>query len=64
LEKSAFVEAEAQESDEDEMFGFRKPDEGDEEDGEDQDRTLETLVDDKEMNQVEIAEERVMEKYK
>ncbi|KAF9076526.1 hypothetical protein BDP27DRAFT_802312 [Rhodocollybia butyracea] len=64
LEKSAFVEAEAQESDEDEMFGFRKPDEGDEEDGEDQDRTLETLVDDKELDQVEIAEERVMEKYK
>ncbi|KIK65579.1 hypothetical protein GYMLUDRAFT_361030 [Collybiopsis luxurians FD-317 M1] len=63
LEKSEFIEGEAQESDEDEMFGFRKAREADEEDGEDQDQTLETLVDDKAMDQTEIAEERVVEKY-
>ncbi|KAJ4472160.1 hypothetical protein J3R30DRAFT_3523743 [Lentinula aciculospora] len=62
LGKSEFVEAEAQESDEDEMFGFRRVEE-DEEDGEHLDRTLETLVDDKEMDQTQMAEDKVMEKY-
>ncbi|KAJ7283474.1 hypothetical protein C8J57DRAFT_1292655 [Mycena rebaudengoi] len=41
LEKSDFVAEEAQESDDDEMLGIgRKVDDGDEEDGEDMDRTL------------------------
>ncbi|KAJ3776607.1 hypothetical protein FB446DRAFT_720643 [Lentinula raphanica] len=62
LEKSEFIEGEAQESDEDEMFGFRKAEE-DEEDGDHLDRTLETLVDDQEMDQSQIAEDKVMEKY-
>lgn len=63
LVKSVFVESEAQESDEEVSFGFTKPVEGDEEDGEDQDRNLLTLVDDKEMDRAEIAEDKVMEKY-
>ncbi|KAF5393883.1 hypothetical protein D9757_000282 [Collybiopsis confluens] len=63
LEKSEFIEGEAQESDEDEAFGFSKLREEDGEDGEDQDRTLETLVDDKAMDQTEIAEAKVLEKY-
>lgn len=66
LEKSEFIEHEAQESDEDEMFGFGsggKNDE-DEDDGEDLDKTLETLVDDQEMNEKVIAAGLVWEKYK
>ncbi|KAJ3892759.1 hypothetical protein GG344DRAFT_75624 [Lentinula edodes] len=62
LEKSEFIEGEAQESDEDEMFGFRKVEE-DEEDGEHLDRNLETLVDDKELDQTQIAKDKVMEKF-
>ena len=63
MEKSVFVESEAQESDEEDLFGFPRPIEGDEEDGEDQNRILKNLVDDKEMDQTEIAEDKVMEKY-
>ncbi|KAJ7162546.1 hypothetical protein C8R43DRAFT_1123248 [Mycena crocata] len=64
LEKSEFVAEEAQESDDDEMLGFgHKGEDGDEEDGEDMDRTLETLVDDKEMDATAVAEARVREKY-
>ncbi|KAF8897205.1 hypothetical protein BD779DRAFT_1489499 [Infundibulicybe gibba] len=63
LGKSEFVEAEAQESDEDDIFGFGvKKD--DEEEGEDLDKTLETLVDDQEMDEDTVAAELVIEKYK
>jgi mediator of replication checkpoint protein 1 len=67
LEKSEYVEAEAEESDDDDQFGFgghRKVDDGEEEDGEDQDKTLEGLVDDAEMDDATMAEELVMEKVK
>lgn len=65
LDKSEFVHGEAEESDEDEGFGFGAgPKEDDEEDGEDQDKALEGLVDDKEMNADELAEEKVLEKVK
>ncbi|CAK5262464.1 unnamed protein product [Mycena citricolor] len=65
LEKSEFVFEEAQESDEDEMaaaFGFgRKSDDPEEdENNEDLDQTLETLVDD---GEVKVSENLVMEKY-
>lgn len=65
LEKSEFVEAEAQESDDDEMFGLggRKKDDGEEEDGEDLDMTLETLVDDQEMDEATVNAQLVQEKY-
>lgn len=66
LQKSEFVENEAQESDDDEMLGFgtgRKDDE-DEEDGEDLDKTLETLVDDRDMDEETVAAQLVMEKFK
>lgn len=68
LEKSEFVEAEAQESDDDELLGFgfgkKKDDEGDEEDGEDLDKTLEGLVDDAEMDEKTKAIDLVLEKVK
>lgn len=67
LEKSEFVEAEAEESDDDDQFGFgghKKIDDGEEADGEDQDKTLEGLVDDAEMDDETMAEELVMEKVK
>ncbi|KAF8211462.1 hypothetical protein K438DRAFT_1807341 [Mycena galopus ATCC 62051] len=65
LEKSEFVAEEAQESDDDEMmaFGGRTRDDGEEEDGEDLDRTLETLVDDKEMDEATVGAARVLEKF-
>lgn len=65
LEKHEFVEAEAQESDDDEMFGFggRRKDDGEEEDGEDLDKTLETLVDDQEMDEETVNAQLVQEKY-
>ncbi|KAF7355030.1 MRC1 domain-containing protein [Mycena sanguinolenta] len=52
------------ESDDDEMMAYnRTPDDGEEEDGEDLDRTLETLVDDKEMDEDTVAADRVLEKF-
>ena len=65
LEKSEFIEAEAQESDDDEMFGFRgrQKDDVEEEDGEDLDTTLETLVDDQEMDEETVNALLVQEKY-
>ncbi|KAF7353066.1 MRC1 domain-containing protein [Mycena venus] len=65
LEKSEFVAEEAQESDDDEMmaFGGRTQDDGEEEEGEDMDKTLETLVDDKEMDEATVAADRVLEKF-
>ncbi|KAJ7499242.1 hypothetical protein FB451DRAFT_31624 [Mycena latifolia] len=64
LDKSEFVAEEAQESDDDEMIGFgAKGDDGEEEEGEDMDKTLETLVDDQEMDNETIAAARVLEKF-
>jgi mediator of replication checkpoint protein 1 len=64
---SEFIEAEAVLSDEDEMHGFGgfgKADDKDEEgDGEDLDKTLEELMDDKEMHEEELAKVKVLEKH-
>ncbi|KAK7061442.1 MRC1 domain-containing protein [Favolaschia claudopus] len=65
LEKSEYVAEEAQESDDDEMMAFGRPqDDGEDEEGDDMDRTLETLVDDKEMDEETVAAARVIEKFK
>lgn len=67
LEKSNFVEAEAEESDDDDQFGFgkyRKKDDGEEEEGDEQDKTLEGLVDDTEMDDATMAADKVLEKVK
>jgi mediator of replication checkpoint protein 1 len=67
LGESEFVEAEAQESDDDEMRGFgilTKKDEDEDEDGEDLDKNLEGLVDDAEMDDETQAKEKVLEKVK
>ncbi|OSD04325.1 hypothetical protein PYCCODRAFT_1433706 [Trametes coccinea BRFM310] len=67
LVRSAFIEGEAEESDDDAAFGFGarpKGDDDDEEDGEDQDRHLEELVDDKEIDEKTLAEEKVLEKVR
>lgn len=67
LEKSEYVHAEAEESDDDDTFGFgghRNKDDGEEEDGDDLDKTLEGLVDDADMDDATMAEELVMEKVK
>ncbi|KAI0375716.1 hypothetical protein BV20DRAFT_932382 [Pilatotrama ljubarskyi] len=66
--RSEFIEGEAEESDEEAMFGFghRKKDEADdeEEDDDEQDQTLAELVDDKEMDEKTLAEEAVIEKHR
>lgn len=67
LGRTEYVEAEALESDDDEMRGFggfgKKVDDAEEENGEDLDKSLEELVDDKDMNEEEIAKEKVLEKH-
>jgi mediator of replication checkpoint protein 1 len=63
LGNSEFVQGEAQESDE-ETFGFVKSRDDDEDLNEDLDKTLETLVDDKEMDEDTVAEDKALEKYK
>ena len=65
LQLSELVENEAQESDEDEMLGFglRNKKDDDEEDGEDLDKTLEALVDDRAMGEDEVGADLVLEKY-
>ncbi|EAU84315.2 hypothetical protein CC1G_01311 [Coprinopsis cinerea okayama7 len=66
LDKSEFVEDEADESDDDAGFWGRpkKDDDEEMENDEDLDKTLETLVDDQEMDDQTLAEERVREKFK
>ncbi|KAI0069976.1 hypothetical protein K474DRAFT_1713741 [Panus rudis PR-1116 ss-1] len=68
LDRSEFVEGEAEESDEDAMFGFggpkKKAEDDEEVDGEDLDATLEELMDDKEMDADTLNEEKVLEKVK
>lgn len=65
LEKSKYIEFEAQESDDEDSFGFmgRRKDNEEEEDGEDQDKTLDTLVDDQEMDPNAVNADLVQEKY-
>ena len=62
--ESELVVAEAEESDDDDVFGFGVKKDDDEEVDEDLDRTLETLVDDREMDDNTLAAERVIEKFK
>lgn len=66
LEASEFVVDQAEESDDEGGFWGvkKKTGDDDEEDGEDMDRTLETLVDDQEMDEETLAERLVYEKYK
>jgi mediator of replication checkpoint protein 1 len=67
LEKSEFVETEAQESDDDEMLGFggyRKQTAEEEEEGEDLDKALEGLVDDAHMDEQTLGQDLVLEKVK
>ena len=64
--KSEFVAVEAEESDEDEMFGFGGPKKGDdeEEDDNEQDKVVEGLVDDAVMNAETEAADLVLEKHR
>ncbi|KAI0660906.1 MRC1-like domain-containing protein [Cubamyces menziesii] len=66
LERSAFIEGEAEESDDDAAFGFgaKRKDDDEEDDGEDQDQVLAELVDDKEIDEKTLAEEAVLEKVR
>jgi len=66
IDARAFAVAEAEESDDEGGFwGIKKkPEDDEEEDGEDLDRTLETLVDDQEMDDETLAENLVREKFK
>ncbi|KAI0638262.1 MRC1-like domain-containing protein [Trametes polyzona] len=65
--RSAFVEGEAEESDEDAAFGFggkRDDDDEEEEDDDAQDQPLPDLVDDKEMDEKTLAEDLILEKHR
>lgn len=66
LEKSEFVEGEAVESDDDEMLGFGPRTKRDDEDSEDDDldASVENLVDDAQMDEETIAEDKILEKHK
>lgn len=66
LDAREYVAGEAEESDDEGGFwGIKKkPADDDEEDGEDLDRTLETLVDDQDMDDETLAEHLVREKFK
>jgi mediator of replication checkpoint protein 1 len=63
VDLSAFLENEAAESDDEDAFGFAKPKDDGEEDGEDLDKTLDILMDDKEMDEATVAAELVHEKF-
>ncbi|KAH9846961.1 MRC1-like domain-containing protein [Lenzites betulinus] len=65
--KSAYVQGEAEESDEDAAIGFggmKQDDDEEEEDDDAQDQPLPGLVDDKEMDDATLAEQLVMEKLR
>jgi mediator of replication checkpoint protein 1 len=65
LDKSEFVQAEAQESDEDDGFGFAKGDDTEDEASDaENDKPLEGLVNDAEMDAEAEAKEKVVEKFK
>jgi len=63
VDPSAFLENEAAESDDEGAFGFAKPKDDDEEDGEDLDKTLDVLMDDNEMDEATVAAELVQKKF-
>ena len=63
-QRSAFIAGEAEESDDEATFGFgvtQKPDDDEEEDGEEQDQMVEGLVDDKPMDDAEVNAGKVVE---
>ena len=67
LRKSDFIEGEAQESDEDELFGFggpKKKDDDDESEDDDGNAVVENLFDDTTMDAEQLAEDKVLEKVK
>lgn len=66
LKRSEFIQAEAQESDEDDGFGFKKKTEGDKEGDSDvdDDKPVEGLVDDAAMDKTTLAKKLVQEKFK
>lgn len=67
LGKSTFVEQEADESDEDAAYGFgprKKDDADDESDDDGEDKHVEGLVDDAQMDEETQAAELVVEKFK
>lgn len=66
LQKSAFVAAEAEESDEDDMFGFggAKKDDEEEDEEDDQDKVVEGLVDDAVMDAETERPDLVQEKFR
>lgn len=67
LEKSEFVQSEAEESDDDDVLGIfpkNKKEEEEEEDNNDLDRTLGTLVDDRHMDEETLNAQQVHEKFK
>lgn len=68
LKDSEFVAAEAEESDEDDMFGFGGPkkddDDDDEEDGDEQEKVLTGLVDDRAMDVEMERPDLVQEKFR
>jgi mediator of replication checkpoint protein 1 len=65
LERSEFVEGEAVESDDDEMFGFGPHQKKDDEESDDEDpnAVVEGLVDDEKMDADTLAEDKVLEKH-
>ncbi|KAF8803773.1 hypothetical protein BYT27DRAFT_7302755 [Phlegmacium glaucopus] len=65
LDLSEFLADEAAESDDDDKFGFTKvTSKDDEEDGEDMDKTLDVLMDDRDMDEDVVAADLVHEKFK
>lgn len=65
LDLSEFLADEAAESDDDDKFGFMKAiSKDEEEDGEDMDKSLDVLMDDRDMDEDTIAADLVHEKFK
>lgn len=66
LRKTEYIEGEAQESDDDEMFGFGPviKEVEDESEDEDPNAVVEGLVDDAQLSAEQIAEDKVLEKVK
>ena len=65
LDLSEFLADEAAESDDDDKFGFTKAtSKDDDEDGEDMDKCLDVLMDDRDMDEDTVAADLVHEKFK
>lgn len=65
LDLSEFLADEAAESDDDDKFGFAKATSNDgDEDGEDMDKCLDVLMDDRDMDEDTVAADLVLEKFK